>query len=221
MAVKPLDSSGIIHRSAYCWSERLEAPLPEIQIPETHWNTHFLFTLTGDPEPMSFAIGAQIDITGADAQTYSDDAYVAFSGGYGAPNWYAQWTFLGVRVEAQDGFVAETLIPLVGTGGSLGTVTQNVSVLVKKITGLPGRKNHGRCYFPPISLAEADVNNVGIISATPLSVIQTNWNGFISALEGSGEISRLDLLHSGSDDPTEITSFQVEQQVATQRRRLR
>jgi hypothetical protein len=193
----------------------------ELQIPETFWNTHFLFTLSGDPEPMSFAIGAFIDVTGANAQTYADDAYVAFSGGYGAGNWYSQWTFLGTTVETADGIVAETMIPLVGTGGSLGTNPQNVSMLVKKLTGVPGRKHRGRCYVPPISLADADVDNKGMINPTPLGVIQTNWDGFISALEASGEIDGLYLFHSGSEDPDQITDWQVESQVGTQRRRLR
>jgi len=193
----------------------------ELVIPAGYVNLHFLFSVTGDAEPMSFAIGSQIAITGFDAQAACDEAYIAFSGGYGAGNWYDQWTFVGTRLEIDAGALAETIIPLPGTGGTLGTVVQNTSVLVKKITGEAGRAHRGRCYFPPISLAEVDVNNVGMIDATVRSTIQSNWDGFITALETAEDLMGLVLLHASAETPTEITSFQVEAQVATQRRRLR
>ena len=195
-------------------------------IPEANVNIHWLFTLTGDAEPMSFAIGAAVDITGFDYQTIANDAYVAFSGGYGLPNMYDQWTFLGTRVEVEDGLAAETIIPAAGTGGAAGTLPQNVSMIVKKLTGTPGRRGRGRCYPPPFSFAEVDINNVGMIDPTVLATIQSNWDGFITALEASESLDPpLVLLHNDEPtpvpDPTPITSFQVEGQVATQRRRLR
>jgi hypothetical protein len=195
--------------------------LPELVIPSGYMNMHFLFSLTGDAEVMSFAIGGQVGLVDFDPQAASDECYVAFSGGYGAGNWYDQWTFVGTRIEQAAGAVAETIIPLPGTGGTLGTVVQNTSCLVKKLTGEAGRKFRGRCYFPPISLADVDVNNVGMIDPTVLSTVQSNWDGFIGALETAEDINALVLLHSDATTPTEISSFQVEAQVATQRRRLR
>jgi hypothetical protein len=194
--------------------------MAELVIPDEYVNIHFLFTLTGDAEPMSFAIGAKFAGL-ATYQDVSDDAYVAFSGGYGAGNYYSQWTFLGTRVEIAAGAVAETLIPLPGTGGTLGTLVQNTTCLVKKLTGEAGRKFRGRCYVPPISLAEVDVSNTGMIDPTTLSTIQTNWDSFTGALSASTSIEELYLFHTDPTDPTQITDFQVEAQVATQRRRLR
>jgi hypothetical protein len=194
--------------------------MSELTIPADFVNLHFLFTLTGDAEPMSFAIAAKFAGL-ATYQDMTDDAYVAFSGGYGAGNFYSQWTFLGVRGEIAAGAAAETIIPLPGTGGSAGTLVQNTTCLVKKLTGVPGRQFRGRCYVPPISLAEVDVNNTGMIDPTTLSTIQTNWSSFTGALSASGSIEELYLLHTDATAPTEITSFQVEGQVATQRRRLR
>lgn len=195
--------------------------MPELVIPVGFANVHFLFTLSGDAEPMSFAIAADLALPDFDYQDLSDEAYVGFSGGYGAGNFYDQWTFLGTRVEIAAGAVAETIIPLPGTGGTLGTMVQNSSCLVKKLTGEAGRKFRGRCYVPPISLAEVDVNNVGMIDPTTLATIQTNWDSFISGWKAGSETNKLWLLHSDPTDPTEITSFQVEAQLATQRRRLR
>jgi hypothetical protein len=193
----------------------------ELVIPNGFVNIHFLFSVTGDAQPMSFAIGAQFVPGDFNPQAISDEAYIAFSGGYAAANWYDQWTFLGTRVEVAAGAIAETMIPLAGTGGTLGTVVQNTSVLVKKITGVAGRAHRGRAYFPPISLAEVDVNNVGMIDSTVVATIQSNWDGFISALDSAADLTFLALLHASADDPDEINSWQVEGQVATQRRRLR
>ena len=194
--------------------------MAELVIPDGVVNVHFLFTLTGDAEPMSFAIGADFAGLGT-YQDVSDAAYVAFSGGYGAANWYDQWTFVGTRVEIAAGSVAETLIPLPGTGGTLGTLIQNTTCLVKKLTDEAGRKFRGRCYMPPISLAEVDVNNVGMIDPTTLATIQTNFDSFTGAFEGDSNVGDLYLFHTDATAPTQITSFQVEGQVATQRRRLR
>ena len=195
-------------------------------IPTGFANLHFLFTLTGDPEPMSFAIG--IGVLSEDVpslQDSCDGAYVAFSGGYGAGNWYDQWTFQGVSLEIAAGTACETMIPLPGTGGTLGTLVQNTSLVVKKLTGLAGRQFRGRCYVPPISLAEVDVTNTGMIDSTVLSTIQTNWTSFIGALASATNVDTISLLHDDQQaivpDPTEIISFQVEGQVGTQRRRLR
>jgi hypothetical protein len=78
---------------------------------------------------------------------------------------------------------------------------------------------------PPISLAEVDVTNTGMIDETVLSTIQTNWTSFIGALSAATNVDTISLLHDDQQeivpDPTEIISFQVEGQVGTQRRRLR
>lgn len=194
--------------------------MPDYNLPDGTALVHFLWTVTGDPEPMSFAIGVRTT-TGADAQGVCDGAYIAMSGGYGAPNWYDQWTFQGTRLEVQAGAIAETLIPLAGDGGAAGTLPQNCSLIVKKITGVAGRAFRGRCYVPPISLAEVDVNNVGMIDNTVVATIQGNWDGFIAALEGVDDVTALVLAHQSAEDPTDITNWVVEGQIATQRRRLR
>lgn len=201
--------------------------MAELRVPPGFANAHWKFTLTGDPEPMSFALGLQLDDAVSDPDDFASDLADAFGGalGYGANHWYNQFTFVGVDVTiGNDGpeIVGHNTRATTGTGGSNATLPNNCAAIFKKSTGFAGRKFRGRLYMPPISLAEADVNNVGIIDAGVVTAVQGYWDSFETQLTGLSVSVSTVLLHtSGAVDPTPITNIQLENQIATQRRRLR
>lgn len=105
-------------------------------------------------------------------------------------------------------------------GYSSSSAPANVSVLVRKVTALGGRRNRGRMYLPtPSSTA---VNESGQLVTATLAAYQTsinNWKAAVLAITG---VEAMVILHNAPGfDPQDITSLTVQQLVATQRRRLR
>lgn len=104
-----------------------------------------------------------------------------------------------------------------------GTVTgqcspPNVTLLVKKVTGMGGRKGRGRMYLPGVSEASTDV--AGVLDETYRGQVETDLADFKTDLAIINAFPVL--LHTlEADSPNNITSFIVETSVATQRRRLR
>lgn len=93
-----------------------------------------------------------------------------------------------------------------------------VAALVSLTTGLPGRTNRGRIYWPGV-VPEASSDANGIIEPTKLAQLQNIWDAFAGFLDGLSAAPVI--LHSGSSDPTPVTNGVVRQSVATQRRRQR
>lgn len=103
-------------------------------------------------------------------------------------------------------------------GGGTGlAVTPQVAWLVRKNTGLGGRKGRGRMYLP--GLEEGNVNSGGNIDATVLSNAQTDLDTILSGLATLN--LPMHLLHGDATPPTEVTSLVAQAQVGTQRRRNR
>ena len=96
----------------------------------------------------------------------------------------------------------------------------NCAVLVRKITAIGGHAFRGRIYLPPCFISEGNINEAGILNAADRTVVQdriNTWEGIV--VTGS---YGLILLHSSVlVAPTPITSWIVDSQIATQRRRLR
>lgn len=96
----------------------------------------------------------------------------------------------------------------------------NVAYLVKKITGLGGRKGRGRMFLPGV--ARGGINSDGTLSTSNLADLNTRVEDFREAIRSITGVEETYLFHSSSlDDPTEITQLVVDPLVATQRRRLR
>jgi len=96
-----------------------------------------------------------------------------------------------------------------------------VAVLVKKNTQFGGRKNAGRWFLPFVS--ELGTNSGGILTANDLAGLQAAANSFLTTVNnGSGTFLEMVVLHTDAvTEPSGVVSLSVEQQVATQRRRLR
>lgn len=127
------------------------------------------------------------------------------------------WTITSISVTTDTGYYEE---PVQLTGlSNVSTPPPNVTLLVRKTTGLRGRANRGRNYWPGL-LTETDVFNTGAIDPTKVESIQTILEGIGEILYTAGYFGCI--LHSNPAlDPTPITSIVVESKVATQRRRLR
>lgn len=129
-----------------------------------------------------------------------------------------------VAVDSNSAAVAGT-----GTGGA-SIVPVNCAVLIRKRTGFAGRRNRGRMYVPGIS--EVDVNGPGVIGSTAVAGWQTAVNSFYSDISAYGPVIVHSVIceqgeqgHTGAHSPvpgppTPILSLEVDDRIATQRRRL-
>lgn len=93
-----------------------------------------------------------------------------------------------------------------------------VAMLVQKRTGLGGRRNRGRNFWP-FMLGQSDLTEAGALLPIPLADSQTAAGSFLLALEAAGV--PMVLLHRGSSDATDVIAYTVDPRAATQRRRQR
>lgn len=108
-------------------------------------------------------------------------------------------------------------------GKAQSAATPNTTYLIRKITGLPGRRERGRMFLP--GLAEINVEATGLLTPANQTAIQGVFATWMDAIHTQDFVPVL--LHNASPDPTvntaptTITSFQCDLMVATQRDRMR
>lgn len=96
----------------------------------------------------------------------------------------------------------------------------NVAILVRKNTNAGGRRGRGRLYFP--GAPESSAGSDGQLDSTYRSTCQTALNALLVELEDGAPTDAAVVFHDTAPfTPTTITSYEVQQYVATQRRRLR
>lgn len=185
----------------------------------------FWHRLSGDAEPMITTIGFKDETPGATATAIATTLSGLWQGSakpFTVSLADSQWTYERCRVTlavSGDLQLGENLANVVGSNVTV-TVPKNCCALVRKGTGVLGRRNRGRMYLPPYALATAFVDRNGMISSTFLTPLQTALNTFLGAMDTAGY--QAVILHSTSEVlPTVITSLVVQPQIATQRRRLR
>lgn len=182
--------------------------------------THFF---TGNPVPLGAAITYGVDIGGGatSPEAIAEDCHGALAST--VMSRLPQSLFLS-RTLAKFG--PDATGPSgeysVAVGGSQqGDVAPpNVTWLVRKNTALGGRAGRGRLYLPGVP--EELIDNGGVISATDVTAMQTEWDEFLVAI-GAANLNLVVLHQAGSPitEPTPLTGIQVEGRVATQRTRLR
>jgi hypothetical protein len=104
-----------------------------------------------------------------------------------------------------------------GVGASLAA--PQVQGLIKKLTGVRGRKFQGRMFIP--DMTEADVGDLGTIASgglTKLNNIAAAWMALPTTVT-SGNIVSMVLLHNDATTPTGLSLMLAEPKVATLRRR--
>lgn len=111
--------------------------------------------------------------------------------------------------------------PVVG-GVAGDALPPNNSVLVhKNISGFVGVRK-GRMYLPPI--AEAPVNEEGVIAGATVLALDTALSDFLDGLSGPGS-NQLVVVHKvdapGESTVSEVTSLTTDELISTQRRRLK
>jgi len=110
------------------------------------------------------------------------------------------------------------------TGAGNNQLPSNCAVLVRKRTGLGGRRGRGRFYIP-WGVAESGVDDAGMIDVTDHGSYNTLAALFHTNLELGPPALPMVLLHDSSGigtepSPTVVTSLDVDRMIATQRRRL-
>lgn len=197
-------------------------------LPTSFFNASHRWSLAGSSHGFSMALAGQLN-AGVDPDQFAQDLSDAFEAGYDTANMYNQWFWRGVHVliNTGAGISAGDFDPVSsGTGGGADTSPPNCCITIQKHTGFAGVANRGRMYMPPISLADPDVDDTGIIDAGVLSTIRSNVDSWLATiLTTVTEVDAFFLLHEqvspGPGTPTEITSFTLDNLVSTQRRRLR
>lgn len=194
-------------------------------IPDDYFQASFIFTVDGNTKEKVTSIGFRpVDPDAFTATEAADQIYddATVSGNVGAADANIDtWVFQGVSVikgTTLGPLVGQHIEPLRGTIASPG-IPPNCSWLVKKSTGLGGRNNRGRMYWPPSPLNETNVDSAGNINGTLVGILQGRMDNLLDFM--SAATFELFLFHSVAFAPTQITGFSVESQIATQRRRLR
>jgi len=132
-----------------------------------------------------------------------------------------QFTLVGVEVmimTADGPLTGEYPMNIVGTA-TFQPPPINTAWIWRKNTATGGRRNRGRMYWPCARLGETAIDAAGTITPANVSAEQDDANAFRLALGGNG--LKPVLQHSDGGPSTVVTSFAVENIVATQRRRMR
>jgi hypothetical protein len=149
------------------------------------------------------------------------------------PTMMNSYTFTGVTIYIGDdpnppAVEVSSLANVVG-GVASDPEPPNTAAIIRKRTDLAGRRGRGRMYVPGWVNATATTAN-GLTTAGELTRLQNAanaWYADLIAAGSGGESSGFPyVLHRSEGEgpepaPTPITSFQVDQRQATQRRRLR
>lgn len=129
-----------------------------------------------------------------------------------------------VRVEVgQDGGdpIIDIATSSVPGGRSGASTTAALAVLVNKRTGLGGRRNAGRNFWPWM-IADTEVSETGIITPAVVVSLQSIFTNFLTALDAN-DVPMVLLHRSGgitpAGDPTPVTAMVVDNVISTQRRR--
>lgn len=194
---------------------------------------------TLDPSPATFTIGTD-GITDVASLNLACASWVnALSDPDGVLGMLcSDYTIL--RVEGRtdpegSNLVAEVPLGVVGLGGP-ETLPSNCALLIRKVTGLGGRRNRGRVFLPGC-IGESQVSNTGLINPADAVAALEAWEVTTDAYTALG--NDLYLFHNDEvrnpafpppstvlmanpdPDPTLITSWVLDPVIATQRRRMR
>jgi hypothetical protein len=125
------------------------------------------------------------------------------------------FTFAEIRTSTDLVFVSTS--PAAGGTVGGGSVPPNSAYLLKKTTALGGRKHRGRSYIPGVPREWVDGS--GAISTTHQTLVNNAALAFLDFIAAAD--TSMQLLHTGTELPDEVTAWTCSQLLATQRRRLR
>lgn len=208
--------------------------MAELLLPDGYAMVTLRWRLDGDNEEMmsTFAGRVSTDIEDDSSSNLAEGIYQAWMSFFTASAIRAGWNFVGVDVlkGPRDAGEFGQFEDLVAGGSSGAALPNNCAMLVRKVTGLTGRRHRGRMYIPPCYFSESDVDARGFIATTPLTGLQTGLTAFMTAVTSGGSheaFEQLELLHTdngGDPDllaPTPVTGLAIQPQLATMRKRMR
>jgi hypothetical protein len=174
----------------------------------------------GDPGLYVSTVGVALD---ADLDTGDMEAIAAGFTSFLTPELSSAYVFQGITARWRNGGVDKEAEESVGDpGGRSGDVlVQNTSILVKKLTGIAGRANRGRNYWPGF-LNMDDTNGIGTIDSSRVTALQSAFDDWFDNLATViTNVNNVVIQHADFSAVTVVTSVLVESTCATQRRRLR
>lgn len=181
-------------------------------------------TRSGDPEPFAVTFGGKVA-----SGPFDEPATIAVAAA--AQQELAELLLTGDTMTKLTAYVANDGPPLIyeadinvagdWTGNPLPS---NCAVVVTKLSGLGGRWNKGRCFWPSINEQNVDAN--GVIVGSLRDAYTQRFNAFLDLVTDTNEPLHLDHLCIFHDEslgilPTPITEFRAESKIGTQRRRMR
>lgn len=172
----------------------------------------------GDPEPYNVTWGSVVsDPYGPLLASYK----TIFNGLAQALGGNERMTTLTIRQgPSTDPDAPSAEFPLNIDGTDLVPRTPpNVAVLLRKVTGLGGRKNRGRMYWP--SVAESTIDDTGTLLGSTITAFNDIWETWKDLWETTEGLGQQVILHQSETAPTPITGYACQNLAATQRRRLR
>lgn len=187
----------------------------------------------GDPEPYNVVIGVQTDLATYSAVEHCNKVMANFLQAWNDKlmNTASLQKVVGTfGQDAADDLIVESTTGAITGGASGNFIAPNVALLVRKKTGLGGRRNRGRSFLPGV-IDETQVNYLGQLVTASRDAFQIDADQWIDALAGddlgTSPMTPMVILHSPDPvtgavlAPTPVTTLEVDDMVATQRRRLR
>lgn len=157
------------------------------------------------PNPVALANSLMLD--------YANNAFVGVSNEVSFDGVHVIWNHAGSLLEGDS-----TDTPSVGGIGST-PVPGNVSLLVHKSSGSIGRQHRGRLYVPGIPASWTDSSGSSVTNAH-LTTYQDAFTAWLEQLV-TDQLSLVILHRAVGVVPDVVSSLDVRQLLATQRRRLR
>lgn len=191
-------------------------------IPPGHSNLTWVIARTGDLQPYTSAVGIKNGAGGfsvADANALATAITTSTRANLSTGD-----QLVSIDYEYNDGDGRQAYSVPIGLAGTMTGPTnqmpQNCATLTQKRTSRAGKKGRGRMYWP--TLFEAEVDNVGNLTAAPAARMTAMMGALLTEVLGPSGFVAPVLLHKLSSDPPDtITSFTTSPVMATQRRRLR
>jgi hypothetical protein len=189
-----------------------------LYIPATYYEVAFTHTLQGSIHPAVCTLG--LFYFGTDFDNDSNGADAAWLADI-MPSMADVWACTEISWRVQAGTVKQ-VFPSTQGGTAHTATTPNVTFLLRKSTGVPGRKNRGRIYLPGVS--EQDVDATGVVVGSKITEINTGLGALVGDLAAANFTPYL--LHNitvadPTPAPTLISTITCEPLAATQRRRMR
>lgn len=184
-----------------------------LNIPTGYYEVAFEHSISGSLRTAVCTWG--VHYTGSNVTADADDVRLAWKNRILS---FMTTNYTLIETRFRDAVGTAIVIPGSDAGTNSATAaTPNMAFLVKKLTGLGGRKNHGRLYLPGVE--ESVVDPTGVVDSSVVSALTTGFVNFVNDMAASNFFSVL--LHNGTTAPTPITAVQAESLAATQRRRMR